>query len=201
MHIRSLIPPALFQLLHTPSMKLYNSYDAALGDSHGYEDPGVVQAVTRKTDAYRGGLLGLNEKRVDKRQTTQNMFVLSYLYHDRPIDVLEIGGACGASYFELSHLLPGKIRNWHVVETPAMVASAKRLFENDRLAFYTNMDEAASKLDRPDLLIAQGVIQYTKDPLKTLNAIVTIQRILCLYYHLHKKIGQFSVKQQIQCMA
>ena len=30
---------------------------------------------------------------------------------------------------------------------------------------------------------------------------VTTQRILCLYYHLHKKIRQLAIKQQIQCMA
>jgi PAS domain S-box-containing protein len=36
---------------------------------------------------------------------------------------------------------------------------------------------------------------------RKVKKIVTIQRILRLYYHLHKKIGQLAIKQQIQCMA
>ena len=33
------------------------------------------------------------------------------------------------------------------------------------------------------------------------SILVIIQRVSCLYYSLHHKIGQLAVKQQIQCMA
>ena len=39
------------------------------------------------------------------------------------------------------------------------------------------------------------------DVLTNVNIKVTIQRVLCLYYHLHNKIWQLAAKQQIQSMA
>lgn len=155
-------------------MRLYNSYDCALADSHTYEDPGVIQVVSSKTEAYRNALLAGKDKTVSNRQTVQNMFVLSCVWHDRPLDVLEIGGACGASYFELSHLLPRRIKSWHVVETPAMAAAGRRLLQDDRLTFYDDLDTAVSQLENPDLLMAQGVLQYMRDPLQTLEALLEL---------------------------
>ena len=155
-------------------MKEYDSYDCALADSHTYEDPGVVQVVSSKTEAYRNALLAGEDKTVNNRQTVQNMFVLSYVWHGRPLDTLEIGGACGASYFELSHLLPGRIRSWHVVETPGMAAAGRRLFQDDTLTFYDDLDVAVSQLENQDLLIAQGVLQYMKAPLRTLEALLKL---------------------------
>lgn len=150
-------------------MQVYDSYDHALADSHTYEDPGIIQVVSSKTEAYRNALLAVKDQTVNNRQTVQNMFVLSYVWHDRSLDVLEIGGACGASYFELNHLLPGRIKSWHVVETPAMAAAGRSLFQDDRLTFYDDLDTAVSQLENLDLLIAQGVLQYMRDPLQTLG--------------------------------
>ena len=155
-------------------MRVYDSYNHALADSHTYEDPGVIQVVSTKTKAFRDALLVDKGKTVDNRQTVQNMFVLSYVWHDRPLDVLEIGGACGANYFELSHLLPGRIRSWHVVETPAMAAAGRGLVRDDRLTFYDALDTAVAQLENLDLLIAQGVLQYLMDPLQTLEALLKL---------------------------
>jgi len=155
-------------------MKVYDSYDHALADSYTYEDPGVIQVVSSKTEAHRNALLAGKDKAVNNRQTVQNMFVLSYVWHDRPLDVLEIGGACGASYFELSHLLPGRIKSWHIVETPAMAAAGRKLFQDDRLTFYDDLDTSVSQLENPDLLIAQGVLQYMPDPLQSLETLLNL---------------------------
>jgi putative methyltransferase (TIGR04325 family) len=102
------------------------------------------------------------------------MFVLSHVWNGRPLDVLEIGGACGASYFELAHLLPQRIRSWHVVETAGMAAAAKRLFEDNELFFYDDLGIAVSRLRNLDLLVAQGVLQYVRDPLQTLEALLRL---------------------------
>ena len=173
-NIRSFVPPILWRLRPARSMKVYDSYDDALVDSHTYEDPGVIQVVSSKTEAYRNALLAGKDKTVNNRQTVQNMFVLSYVWHDRPLDVLEIGGACGASYFELNHLLPGRIKSWHVVETPAMAAAGRKLFQDDRLTFHDDLDTAVAQLESLDLLIAQGVLQYMRDPLQTLEALLKL---------------------------
>ena len=174
MKLEAFIPSILLRMRPKQSMRAYDSYDRALADSHTYEDPGVIQVVSSKTGAYRNALLAGKDKTVNNRQTVQNMFVLSYVCHDRPLDVLEVGGACGASYFELSHLLPRKIKSWHVVETLAMVAAGRRLFQDDRLAFYDDLDAAVSQVENLDLLIAQGVLQDTRDPLQTLEVLLKL---------------------------
>jgi putative methyltransferase (TIGR04325 family) len=149
-------------------MKVYDSYEDAVEDSHTYEDAGVIEVVSSKTQARRKSLVVAGEKTVDKRQTVQNMFVLSFVWQGRQLDVLEIGGACGATYFELSHLLPKSIESWHVVETAGMAAAGRKLFQNNRLFFYDKLDTAVSKV-YPELLIAQGVLQYLRDPLQALE--------------------------------
>ena len=157
-------------MLHLkPPMKIYNNFYEALEDSDTYEDPGVIRVVSLKTKAYRDSFLSGSGRTVKNPQTVQNLFVLSHIIPDRPLNILEIGGACGASYFEINKLLPGRIKKWNVLETPSMVDAGRKLFQEDGLAFYDDLGKAISQLDKLDLLIAQGVLQYMKEPLRTLD--------------------------------
>ena len=171
MELQNLIPPILWRRLRPEkSMKVYDSYDYAFADSGTYEDPGIIEVVSSKSEAYKSALAGDNDKSINRRQTVQNMFILSHVCHDRPLYVLEIGGACGASYLEISHLLPGAIKKWKIVETPAMAAAGRRLFQDNTLTFHDDLDTAISQLENRDLLIAQGVLQYVRDPLFSLES-------------------------------
>ena len=164
MHLRSLIPPVMWRLWPQPAMPEYASYDEALADSDTYEDPAVIDIVSSKTKAYVARIASQRSPAVSSRQTLQNMFVLSHVSEGRPVGVLEVGGACGALAVELNHSLPGHISRWHIVETPAMVAAGRQTLHEGPVAFYESLDVAAHALARRDLLIAQGVLQYTRDP-------------------------------------
>ena len=76
---------------------------------------------------YKDALVNGAKPAITTRQTAQNMFVLSYVFAQRAINVLEVGGACGASYFETQVMLPGRISHWSIVETPAMAAAGQSL--------------------------------------------------------------------------
>ena len=128
MNLREFIQSLARRPRPVPKLKVYESFDQALSDSHTYEDPGVIEIVSRKTAAFKKALSASSLKRVDNHQIVQNMFVLSYTFRDRKLDILELGGACGASFFELNQLLPGRIRRWHIVETPSMAASGRESF-------------------------------------------------------------------------
>lgn len=168
------VPPIFRRLRSRPSMKVYDSYDSALADSNTYEDPGIIEVVSNKTKAFRRALEIGDTRMANNRQIVQNMFVLSHVSSNRPVEVLEVGGACGASYLELNHLLPGTIKRWHIVETPAMAAAGRKLFHDGRPSFYDDLDKAASQLESLDLVIAQGVLQYMKDPVQTLEALLKL---------------------------
>ncbi|HEU4511172.1 MAG TPA: methyltransferase, TIGR04325 family [Pyrinomonadaceae bacterium] len=149
--------------------KSYPSFEAALADSNSYEDPRLTEVVKEKTQRYRESLAASRSRVIDNRQTVQNMFVLSHVEPELPLNVLEVGGACGAAYFEMQMLLPGRISHWAIVETPAMAAAAKSSIDDPALSFHSDPASAVEALDEPDLVIAQGVLQYAPDPLRMLR--------------------------------
>ena len=117
---------------NTTELREYESFDAALRDSDSYEDPRLVEVVKEKTKRYRESLA--QKPPITTRQLVQNLFVLSYVEPQRELSVLEIGGACGASYFETELMLPGRIRHWSIVETPAMAAAGE---SDSKLSFHS----------------------------------------------------------------
>lgn len=158
----------------TNEMRAYDSFESALRDSDSYEDPRLVEIVKEKTRRYRDALANGPTPAIDSRQTVQNMFVLSYVEPQRPLNVLEVGGACGASYFESKLMLPQRIRHWSISETPAMAAAGQSLSDDTGLSFHNDIASAATRLESRDLAIAQGVLQYAGDPLQMLAALFAL---------------------------
>lgn len=152
-----------------PALKEYDSFDAALRDSDSYEDPRIIEVVSKKTRRFRDSLARDGTRRIASRQAAQNLFVLSCLERDGPQNILEVGGACGAGYFEMKHLLPDRIGRWAICETPAMTAAGKQITDDSGLSFHEDFTSAATALERLDLVIAQGVLQYSSDPLRMLK--------------------------------
>lgn len=151
-------------------LRAYASYDEALKDSDSYEDPALVEIVKEKTKRYKDALVSA-DRVVESRQLVQNLLVLSYVDPLRPLDVLELGGACGASYFELKQLVPNRIGHWSVVETAAMASAGRDLNNDPSLSFHADLDSAANALGSRQLAVAQGVLQYTPDPLGVLETL------------------------------
>jgi putative methyltransferase (TIGR04325 family) len=169
MKLRDFIPPIVGKITHrrAPStLTEYGSYEEALAHSDSYEAADIINVVARKTEIYRNQLVSSASPRIGNRQTLQNLFVLSHVWPERALHVVELGGACGANYFEMAHLLPGRIASWRIVETPAMAARARQAFQESTLSFYENLPEAVANAKCRDLLIAQGVLQYMPQPLE-----------------------------------
>ncbi len=149
----------------------YRDFEEAVKNTKGYENRDIVQVVSRKTENLRRTLSEGDPLRViEDRQTVQNVFVLSHVWTGEPLSVLEVGGACGAAYFVLDHLLPGKIGSWDVLETPTMVAEARRIFQGLRLKFIDDIEQVASGDPPFHLLFASGVFQYLPRPMAALDA-------------------------------
>ena len=156
----------------------YESFEQALADSNSYEDPRLIDVVREKTKRYRDAFAAAgaaSSRTVASRQTAQNLFVLSHVEPHRALNVLEVGGACGASYFEIKHLLPNRIDHWSIVETPAMTAAGTAINEDSNLSFHDDLGSAAAQLTSRDLAIAQGVLQYAPDPVALLKALFELR--------------------------
>ncbi|HEX8136562.1 MAG TPA: methyltransferase, TIGR04325 family [Pyrinomonadaceae bacterium] len=196
MELKDLIPPIAYRVRRlrrsaASALKQYQSFEDASRDCDTYEDPRVVEVVSRKTSAFREALLSSTSMIVKTRQTAQNMFVLSYVFPQRALNVLELGGACGASYFELSRLLPGRIKSWSVVETAAMAAEGRRGFSDDRLKFFEDVGSATAPPESFDLIVAQGTLQYTYDPLKMIDDLLALG---CRYIYVTRTAVRVGVE-------
>ena len=88
MKLKQFIPPILLELRHySRQLKEYENFEMAQADSLTYEDSGVVEIVSRKTQSFIKSLT--SDYVVNNRQIIQNMFVLQYVSAKRkPIDVL-----------------------------------------------------------------------------------------------------------------
>lgn len=159
----------------TIEMREYESFESALRDSDSYEDPRLIEVVKEKTRSYKEKLAGEHRPPIQTRQTVQNMFVLSYIEPNRPLNVLEVGGACGAAYFKAKSMLPRRIRNWSIVETPAMAAAGKSIADDPNLSFHSDIASAANGLETRDLAIAQGVLQYAGNPVQMLSDLFALE--------------------------
>ena len=177
MQFRDFIPPALHQTLRRRSSdapREFAGFSEAFAEADTYEAADIVELVARKTEIYREQLADGRVRTISNYQTLQNLFVLSYARPDQSLNVLELGGACGASYFELAHLLPHRIASWRIVETAAMAARARQAFQHPSLNFFDNLPEAIEKMESRDLLIAQGVLQYLPQPLDKFEELLAL---------------------------
>ena len=162
---------ALLNRENTQKLRTYASFEDARRDSDTYEDSQLIEVVKEKTKRYRDTLANSDSRSVATRQAAQNMFVLSYVEPQRKINVLEVGGACGASYYETKHLLPNRIQHWSIVETAAMAATGQGISNDPGLSFHSDLATGAAQLESRDLAVAQGVLQYTADPLLMLQTL------------------------------
>ena len=174
MQIRDFIPPIVSKALRgsqSPAvLTRYRSYEEALAGSDSYEAADIIEVVSRKTRIFRDQLTTHPTPRViDNQLTLQSAFVASYVNPGRKLHVLEMGGACGAGYLQLVHLLPDRFADWRIVETPAMTKAGQDIFRSGTLTFFDDLNVASQGMSSRDLVMAQGVVQYTPDPVKTLT--------------------------------
>jgi hypothetical protein len=76
--LKAIIAPVFLRLVR-PRLPVYESFERALADTKGYEDPDIIQMVSEKTQALQRALLeGGAPPRCEDRQTAQDMLALCY---------------------------------------------------------------------------------------------------------------------------
>ena len=177
--LKELMPPIIYRTLEKikkgNEFKSYLSYQEALKfcTTDSYEQHELIEVIFKKTQRFtnkiNSEIIAIGETSAYNLISMINPVIEN---HSKQINVLDFGGACGAHYFQLRHLIDKNLRiNWVVVETPAMVAQAKAL-ETDELSFYSNFNEAIEKLGTVDLLHTSGTLQCVDAPLMYLEKIL-----------------------------
>jgi putative methyltransferase (TIGR04325 family) len=148
--------------------------DACLG--YGYENEMLVDVVYKKTLRYKDEI-NSSLPLMAFEGSLQSMIGILLLQLNsnkkKTINVIDLGGACGAHYFYMRTALGNKTSfKWHIVETPAMVNKAKAL-ETDELRFFNTITTAKDAFDTDiDYFYSSGAIQCVPDPENTLKEIL-----------------------------
>jgi putative methyltransferase (TIGR04325 family) len=84
------------------------------------------------------------------------------------LSLLDFGGSLGTTYFQCRDFLSatGPFR-WSIVEQPEHVKCGQDEFADERLQFYTSIDECLAH-EQPTVLLLSGVIQCLPEPYKFL---------------------------------
>lgn len=142
----------------------------------GYENPELVETVFRKTLAYKA---------------------------DAPLPeisgartVLDFGGGCGLHY----KAVQSSAIRWAVIETPAMVARASEL-ETDNLRFFSDIQQGTDWLGPIDVMHSNGALQYTPDPIASLDALCSLGASKMLWYRANLSDDSIQKEEQISRLA
>ena len=152
--------------------KEYASFQEALQDTDTYEDSDLCKVVCEKTKYFIKSLAENKPYKFSDRQGIQDLFIILYVFQNlkRPIQVLEFGGACGATFYKAVYFNPEAINSWSILETPKMVEKGKNNFSHEKLRFFDSYDDFIEQdILSKDLIFASGVLQYMDDPLKSLE--------------------------------
>jgi putative methyltransferase (TIGR04325 family) len=183
--LSSLIPP----LLHPPLLRLrrlasrwtpappvvsFGSYAEALRAcaNAGYEHDQLVRTIVEKTRIHRGKIAS-DPPVADYAQTRLLLALVLAGAGERPVRVIDFGGAAGATYFAARALLrdsPPLL--WSVVETTAMAQAAERVLGTEELRFFDDIDTAREAHGGVDLVYSSGSVQYVPDPIATIRSLM-----------------------------
>ena len=178
MKVSGFIPPVFYsvanRLSSTQSKKrveqsiFFNSYSEALSQCGSYDDGDIAEVVRLKTEKY---ILGLSDQ-LNFPRDVQNLLILKEVSGDlQKMQVVELGGACGALFFFSEHHIGNKISRWTIVETEQMVQCAKKYFLKEKLKFVMDFAELQLLNEDKTLCVASGVLQYFPDPAKIIEDI------------------------------
>jgi putative methyltransferase (TIGR04325 family) len=149
----------------------YLSAVAECGD--GYSDADIAKVIAYRTGKWKNTLR--EEEGLWSDYAANPVLAVGIAGADltaRPLRVLDFGGGCGIHYFfaRFAFTLPLK---WAIVETPIMAEHAGQVSEGEFEA-HVKIATAVTSLGSVDLVLTSGAVQYTPDPMATLDALIAI---------------------------
>ena len=152
-----------------PGLAFFPTFEAAERASTGYDDEAIASIVSEKTAILKRELTQASYQLAPIPM--QNLVALSLAARGKQsLSVVEFGGACGAAFLEADRFLPGLVGSWTIIETRSMTHKGRSLFETERLRFYSDLND--TEIDRADLLIMSGSLQFTDDPVALVRTMI-----------------------------
>jgi putative methyltransferase (TIGR04325 family) len=127
------------------------------------------------------------------RSSGRNLMPLlaAFALFNRPVDVLDFGGNLGMIYFEMNRILPDRIASWTIADLPEVKSYGDKNLAGGKLRFICD-----SSAERPDAVIASGVLQYLENPYQALNDLAALKPKVILLHELplSEKMSDYGVQ-------
>ena len=158
----------------------YDSWEAALRDSTGYDAPVIVEKTRAALLKVKSGAAAFERDSVlfdkpDYPFPIISAMLRQALKSDGRLSVLDFGGSLGSSYFQCRSFVRGlKVLRWHIIEQAAHVACGRRDFESEELRFHETIDEFLKAEPEPNVLLLSSVLPYLKAPYAELAKLLNL---------------------------
>ncbi len=170
--LKAWVPPALVNLFRKPSpygfSSSYATWGEACREARGYDDPVILEKVTAAALMVKRGEAAFERDSVPFKRKEYAWPLLGGLLwsatrNNNRLRVLDFGGSLGSTYVQHRDFLEHLDLSWNVVEQPSFVARGKELFADEKLHFFSTIEECLEKTPI-DLLLISSTLQYLEDP-------------------------------------
>jgi putative methyltransferase (TIGR04325 family) len=172
--VKELVPPIL-NSLRWYSFKYgwkgdYSSFEEAKDRCTGYDEDHILIRIIDTTNKVKSGDAAYERDGIIYDDVNINHHLLNALLlisgrNKGKLTVLDFGGSLGTSYYQnirfLSHL---EELNWCIIEQPGFVSAGKRLFENEHVRFFNNVEECVAEYPDIDFVLISSALQYLSQP-------------------------------------
>ncbi len=172
---REYLPPILFRWLHNlRSGRIhfegeYTNWQEAAASCTGYDAQNILEKVLQATLKVKRGEAAYERDSVIFDEIEYAWPLLAGLMwvaarNSGTLNVLDIGGALGSSYFQNRMFLDSlKGVRWNVVEQLHFVNAGNDYLNDGRLRFYPTIDSCLEE-NHPNIILLSSVLQYLENP-------------------------------------
>ena len=175
---KELIPPVLLKIIREYSgIRLtgkFSNWKEARSKCSGYDSRVILEKVLSATQQVKRGEAIFERDSVIFDQIEYSWPVTATLMwvaakNSGSLNVMDFGGSLGSIYFQNKKFLNAleKVR-WHVVEQEHYVSVGKEYIADDRISFYSSIDQSINE-NQPDVCLLSSVLQYLPNPQSILS--------------------------------
>jgi putative methyltransferase (TIGR04325 family) len=132
----------------------------------GYNNLKLNKSIIKKT------IIFARNKSVNKHDINVQRTIkfLEFIKKKKLKNILDFGGGAGYHYFIAKIKLPNNNLKWQVIENNTMVKLCNKKLNYRNLFFF----DTFNKIKKVDVFFSSSAINYTKDPIKTIQSIIKL---------------------------
>lgn len=158
---------------------VYKTWEEALGQCTGYDSDEVIEKTRTAALKVKSGAAAFERDtlvydKIEYSWPLLSVLLKAALDNRNKLHVLDFGGSLGSSYFQHIPMLSDLDElSWNIVEQPRIVEIGRKEIAENRLRFYTTVEECLRE-NSANLVLLSGVLQCVEKPHDLLQRLIGI---------------------------